>query len=101
GATGQHHRRVVHERRRYPYARTMGRVTERRTVLRIDVAAEAAPVSRPDSLAAEEPLEIRVGPVGPARRAPLAVTMRTPGDDLDLALGFLLTEGVIRTADDV
>ncbi|MFG2038859.1 formate dehydrogenase accessory sulfurtransferase FdhD [Dactylosporangium sp. NPDC048998] len=48
----------------------------------------------PDSLAAEEPLEIRVG-------GPLAVTMRTPGDDLDLAIGFLLTEGVIRRTSDV
>ena len=53
----------------------------------------------PDTLAAEEPLEIRVG-----RRCgapPLAVTMRTPGDDLDLAIGFLLTEGIIRRRDDV
>lgn len=53
-----------------------------------------------DTLAGEEPLEIRVGPVGPARR-PLAVTMRTPGDDLDLAIGFLFTEGVITSAEDV
>lgn len=48
----------------------------------------------PDSLAAEEPLEIRVS-------GPLAVTMRTPGDDIDLAIGFLLTEGIIRGAADV
>ncbi|MEV4754032.1 formate dehydrogenase accessory sulfurtransferase FdhD [Micromonospora sp. NPDC049559] len=83
----------------------MGRVTDRRTVLRIDLAAESAggrvSVRRPDSLSAEEPFEIRVGPAGPGRRAPLAVTMRTPGDDLDLAMGFLLTEGLIRSADDV
>lgn len=78
----------------------MGRATDRRTVLRIDLAA-AGPRRRPDTLAAEEPLEIRVGRAGPAKRAPLAVTMRTPGDDLDLALGFLLTEGVIGAADDV
>ena len=50
---------------------------------------------RPDDLAAEEPLEIRV------RKAPLAVTMRTPGQDIDLAMGFLLTEGIIRAAGDV
>ncbi|WP_432994908.1 formate dehydrogenase accessory sulfurtransferase FdhD [Dactylosporangium sp. CA-233914] len=49
----------------------------------------------PDTLVAEEPLEIRVG------GAALAVTMRTPGDDLDLAIGFLLTEGIIRRAADV
>jgi FdhD protein len=58
-------------------------------------------VRRTDTLAAEEPLEIRDGPGGPGRRKPLAVTMRTPGDDLDLALGFLLTEGIIGSADDV
>lgn len=75
----------------------MGRVTDRRAVLRI---SSGAGQSRRDSLAVEEPLEIRVGPAGAPRR-PLAVTMRTPGDDLDLALGFLLTEGVIRHADDV
>ena len=82
----------------------MGRATDRRGVLRIDLDAAAdgrAQVRRPDTLAVEEPLEIRVGPAGPGRRRPLAVTMRTPGDDLDLAIGFLLTEGLIRSADDV
>ncbi|MEV0132172.1 formate dehydrogenase accessory sulfurtransferase FdhD [Dactylosporangium sp. NPDC050688] len=54
----------------------------------------------PDTLVAEEPLEIRVGVVG-TPRPPLAVTMRTPGDDLDLAIGFLLTEGIITAAGDV
>jgi FdhD protein len=82
----------------------MGRATGRRGVLRIDLDAAAdgrASVRRQDALAVEEPLEIRVGPAGPGRRKPLAVTMRTPGDDLDLAIGFLLTEGLIRSADDV
>lgn len=82
----------------------MGRATDRRGVLRIDLDAAAdgrEPVRRQDTLVVEEPLEIRVGPSGPARRKPLAVTMRTPGDDLDLAIGFLLTEGLIRSADDV
>ncbi len=69
-------------------------MTARRGVLRIDVAGGVA-VSRPDTIVAEEPLEVRVD-----RRA-LAVTMRTPGHDLDLAVGFLLTEGVIGSADDV
>lgn len=78
----------------------MGRATDRRTVLTIDTGGRGV-VERRDTLAAEEPLEIRVGPAGPARRRPLAVTMRTPGDDLDLAIGFLLTEGVIRAAGDV
>ncbi len=49
---------------------------------------------RPDTVTAEEPLEIRVG-------RPLAVTMRTPGDDFDLALGFLVTEGLVSGAEDV
>ena len=83
----------------------MARATGRRPIMRItDAGTATAPAAvrcAPDSLAVEEPLEIRVGPAGTTRRAPLAVTMRTPGDDLDLALGFLFTEGVIRTAGDV
>jgi FdhD protein len=74
-------------------------VTARRPVTRIDLR-DRATARRPDTLTAEEPLEVRVGPAGHPHR-PLAVTMRTPGDDIDLALGFLLTEGLIRAADDV
>jgi FdhD protein len=48
-----------------------------------------------DQLAIEEPLEIRVGGV------PVSVTMRTPGDDLDLAAGFLFTERIIDGPDDL
>ena len=48
-----------------------------------------------DFLVGEEPLEIRIG----AR--PINVTMRTPGHDLELAAGFLFTEGVIRGRDDI
>ncbi|MBB3088957.1 FdhD protein [Nocardioides albus] len=50
---------------------------------------------RPDTLAAEEPMEIRVN------GRPLTVTMRTPGGDFDLAIGFLVSEGVVHSADDV
>jgi FdhD protein len=46
-------------------------------------------------LAAEEPLEIRIGDT------PLTVTMRTPGNDLELAAGFLLTEGIVESADQI
>src|SRR5437764_12029726 len=48
-----------------------------------------------DELAAEEPLEIRVG------GAPISVTMRTPGDDFELAAGFLFTEGVITRREQI
>ncbi|GGM83875.1 formate dehydrogenase accessory sulfurtransferase FdhD [Dactylosporangium sucinum] len=80
----------------------MGRVTQRRGIVRVTVdGAEVSAAPGPDTLAAEEPLEIRVGPAGGGPRPPLAVTMRTPGDDLDLAIGFLVTEGVVRDAEDV
>ncbi|NJC68729.1 formate dehydrogenase accessory sulfurtransferase FdhD [Planosporangium thailandense] len=80
----------------------MARRNVRHMVTRVDTAGTVPSVRRsPDSVAAEEPLEIRVGPAGPGKRSPLAVTMRTPGDDLDLAIGFLLTEGIIGGADDV
>ncbi|KIF04244.1 formate dehydrogenase [Streptomyces sp. RSD-27] len=70
----------------------MGRVTERRRVVR--VRGRAAGI-RPDTLAAEEPLEIRLN------GKPLAITMRTPGDDFALAVGFLVSEGVLARASDV
>lgn len=52
-------------------------------------------ITRPETLAVEEPLEIRVNGV------PIAVTMRTPGSDTELAQGFLLTEGVAAQRGDV
>ncbi|GAC1610065.1 MAG: formate dehydrogenase accessory sulfurtransferase FdhD [Mycobacteriales bacterium] len=70
----------------------MGRLTVRRRVLRL---GGPEPVERPDTLVVEEPLEIRVG-----GRA-LAITMRTPGDDMDLAAGFLVSEGVVSAAEHV
>ena len=72
-------------------------MTQRVPSVRVEVA-EGGPVrttSRPDTLAVEEPLEIRVGGTS------VSVTMRTPGDDFDLALGYLLTEGVLAKAADV
>ena len=70
----------------------MGRVTVGRPVLRV---RDGVISRRPDTLAAEEPMEIRVN------GRPLTVTMRTPGGDFDLAIGFLVSEGVVHTADDV
>jgi FdhD protein len=54
---------------------------------------------RHDVVAGEEPLEIRVA-FGD-RRTSLVVTMRTPGDDLDLALGYLYDEGIVDGVEDV
>ncbi|QJW90680.1 formate dehydrogenase accessory sulfurtransferase FdhD [Spirosoma taeanense] len=56
-----------------------------------------------DLLAVEEPLEIRLGygEAGDRQQRSLSVTMRTPGHDFELALGFLLTEGVIQRIEQV
>ncbi len=70
----------------------MGRLTVGHPVLRLSSEHWSR---QPDRLAVEEPLELRVG-----RRA-LAVTMRTPGHDVELVHGFLLTEGVITSVSDV
>lgn len=70
----------------------MGRVTVRRPVVRI---RDGVISRRPDTLAAEEPMEIRVN------ERSLTVTMRTPGDDFDLAVGFLVSEGVLHSAEDL
>lgn len=53
-----------------------------------------------DSLAVEEPLEIRLGFPDENHKA-LSITMRTPGDDTELAAGFLFTEGIIKTPDQI
>jgi FdhD protein len=71
----------------------MGRIAIRRRVTRVSLETGAR--STEDLLAAEEPLEIRVG------GTPLAVTMRTPGHDFDLAAGFLVSEGVVAAAGEV
>src|SRR5262245_42206804 len=77
--------------------RVSGR-TARRRVLRITLPGgrgTGGAASRADFLAAEEPLGIRVG--GEA----LTMTMRTPGDDVELAAGFLVSEAVVRSPADI
>src|ERR1700730_1572248 len=56
-----------------------------------------------DTLAVEEPLEIQLGYGAADARVvkSISVTMRTPGDDGSLAAGFLMTEGVVRDANDI
>jgi FdhD protein len=73
-----------------------GRTTRRR-VLRVTISPDGTPESsaKADFLAAEEPLGIRVD--GTA----LTMTMRTPGDDIELAAGFLVSEAVVRSAADI
>lgn len=70
----------------------MGRLSVRRPVVRIGPGGAQRTL---DTLAAEEPLELRVD------GRPLSVTMRTPGHDVELAHGFLLTEGVLGSAAEV
>ena len=74
----------------------MGRVTTRTPVTRIALGADGAAVRRrADTVAVEEPLEIRIA------GEPLTVTMRTPGHDLELAAGFLVSEGVLGASGDL
>ncbi|MGU3502971.1 formate dehydrogenase accessory sulfurtransferase FdhD [Mycobacterium sp. C31M] len=70
----------------------MGRVTTR---VRVRHVTPDDTVARPETLVVEEPLEIRVD------GTPLTVTMRTPGSDVELAQGFLLTEGLIARREDI
>ncbi|MFE4544593.1 formate dehydrogenase accessory sulfurtransferase FdhD [Arthrobacter sp. NPDC056727] len=78
----------------------MARMTQRRKVHRYlldgsEAALEFPVRLREDVLAAEEPLEIRFGNLS------FAVTMRTPGDDFDLVAGFLVSEGIISSQEDL
>ncbi len=72
------------------------RATQRRPVVRLRRHAQRTVAdTRADTLAGEEPLEIRIG------GRPFTVTMRTPGNDFELAAGFLLGEGMVGGADDI
>src|SRR5690348_1069923 len=72
----------------------MGRITARHPAVRMS-STDSPPSTRIETLAVEEPLELRVD------GRPLAVTMRTPGHDMELAAGFLLSEGVVTAPDQI
>src|ERR1700741_1421191 len=56
-----------------------------------------------DLLAIEEPLEIRLGfnSEGRRKQKSISITMRTPGDDFELAAGFLFTEGIVHSPEQI
>jgi FdhD protein len=69
---------------------------------KVDRVKASSSTSAVDTLAVEEPLEIRIRAFGePLPGTPVTVTMRTPGNDEELALGFLFGEGLIHSMQDV
>ena len=70
-----------------------------KTKTRVRVVEDEKMRVRPDTLATEEPMEIRLLTGG--ERQTVAVTMRTPGADFELAAGFLYGEGIVRSPDDI
>lgn len=79
------------------YPDNMGHLVDRRRVLRVRGAGTntASAQEQPDQLAVEAPLTLRIG------GQTVATTMRTPGHDLELALGWLVAEGVARRPGDI
>jgi FdhD protein len=71
--------------------------------IKISKVSDEIRTEKQDCVAVEEPLEIQLSSATVAGSAAksISITMRTPGDDRELALGFLLTEGIIRSADQV
>lgn len=77
----------------------MGRAGRRHRVVRLGTSTVRG---REETLAVEEPLEIRLGPVGDGGPAPAyTTTMRTPGRDVDLIHGFLLADGIVDRREDI
>lgn len=75
----------------------MNKYTSSKTQARVWVVENGCRRSRLDQIATEEPLEIRLL----SSRRTLAITMRTPGADFELAAGFLYTEGIINSRADI
>ncbi len=71
------------------------------TRVSIEKISSAGSVSEQDQVCVEEPLEIRVSFGDEGEELTLSITMRTPGDDLDLAVGFLHGEGIVHGREDV
>lgn len=78
-------------------------MTGRSQLIRVTKVRGNLRESTEDSVAIEEPLEIRLGyeDAGQRQTRSVSITMRTPGDDEDLATGFLFTESIIRSPDDI
>ena len=70
-----------------------------KTKVRVRVVEDGSTRVRPDSLATEEPMELRL--ISGGAKQTVAVTMRTPGADFELAAGFLYGEGIVSSPDDI
>src|SRR5918998_4965905 len=70
-----------------------------KTKVRVRVVEEGLTRVRPDTLATEEPMEIRL--ISEDAKQTVAITMRTPGADFELAAGFLYGEGIVSSPDDI
>src|SRR3712207_5222637 len=70
-----------------------------KTKARVQVVEDGSTRIRPDTLATEEPMEIRL--ISGSVRQTIAVTMRTPGADFELAAGFLYGEDIVSSPDDI
>jgi FdhD protein len=76
-------------------------MTEGVTRLDVQRVDDSGACATSDDLAVEAPLEIRVSSDGDGIPRTIAVTMRTPGHDAELAIGYLFTEGIVRRLDEV
>lgn len=70
------------------------------TRVRVSEWRDDRPTEREDQITTEEPMEIRIGEPG-TKAARFGVTMRTPGNDFELAAGLLYTEGIVGSVDEI